>query len=251
MMSVRIAAAAMATIALAGVLEAQSLIDRAQTLGEGTIRFSFAAREGICGRGEGQVTITRRNEEWEGDCEPGPVRIAAQVANGQITALRSYVGGRWRGVSGPHTDLGLVGVRQAVDWLQELALSSVTIRGDPVFPITLADSLTPWETILQIARSPIPPTDRRRSALFWLGQAAGAEATKDLEAIATSEEDRRLREQAVFALSQIRDDAGIPALIRLARTNGDPRVRRSAFFWLGQSEDPRALALFEAILISR
>jgi HEAT repeat protein len=66
-----------------------------------------------------------------------------------------------------------------------------------------------------------------------------------------SDEDRRLRDHAVFALSQQRDGAGIPALLRLARTNEDPKVRKTAFFWLGQSKDPRALALFEEVLPRR
>ena len=53
-----------------------------------------------------------------------------------------------------------------------------------------------------------------------------------------SEDDRKLRDQAVFSLSQLPDNSGVPSLLRLARTNDDPKVRKSAFFWLGQSKDP-------------
>ena len=55
----------------------------------------------------------------------------------------------------------------------------------------------------------------------------------------------------VFALSQLRNHEGIPPLLEVAQTNQDERVRRQALFWLGQSDDPRGLDLFEKILSSR
>lgn len=57
-----------------------------------------------------------------------------------------------------------------------------------------------------------------------------------------------MREQAVFALSQLPEARGVPVLIRVATTNRDRAIRRKAMFWLGQSDDPRAVALFEDIL---
>lgn len=60
-----------------------------------------------------------------------------------------------------------------------------------------------------------------------------------------------MREQAVFALSQLEDNGGTETLIRLAKTNRDPAIRKKAIFWLGQSDDPRALALFEELLTKR
>jgi HEAT repeat protein len=123
------------------------------------------------------------------------------------------------------------------------------VKGDAVFPMTLADSVTPWEGLLRIAKSTEASSSTRQSALFWLGQVAGAAATEHLEAVAMSDADRKLRDQAVFALSQLRNGEGVPALLRLARTNDDPKVRKNAFFWLGQSKDPRALALFEEVLL--
>ena len=42
----------------------------------------------------------------------------------------------------------------------------------------------------------------------------------------------------------------MPALIRIARTNREPELRKTALFWLGQSEDPRAISLFEELLMT-
>jgi len=240
-----------ALVVIATPLAGQSLAQRARTLGEGTLRFSYAAKPGVCGRGDGNISVTNRSDEWESECEPGPVRISAQVEGGRVIRLRTYVGGRWRAGTGPAQDLGMVGVRDAVTWLEALALNAGDLKGDPVFAMTLADSVAPWDAVLRVAKSEDVPSSIRRNALFWLGQGAGAAATAHLEEVAMREEDRKLRDQAVFALSQLRDGEGIPALIRLARTNDDPKTRRTAFFWLGQSKDSRALALFEEVLTRR
>jgi HEAT repeat protein len=58
-----------------------------------------------------------------------------------------------------------------------------------------------------------------------------------------------VKKQAVFALSQRRNGEAVQALIQVARNNRDPEVRRTALFWLGQTNDPRAVALFEEILL--
>ena len=74
-----------------------------------------------------------------------------------------------------------------------------------------------------------------------------------VEAIRNAIEDdpeSEVRQQAVFALSQLPKDQGIPMLTKLARTHRDPEVRKAALFWLGQSNDPRALELFEEILLN-
>ena len=55
-----------------------------------------------------------------------------------------------------------------------------------------------------------------------------------------------MREQAVFALSQL--DDGTDWLLKVLRSNRDPETVRQALFWLGQSDDPRALEELTRIL---
>jgi HEAT repeat protein len=57
-----------------------------------------------------------------------------------------------------------------------------------------------------------------------------------------------VKKKAVFALSQLPKDEGVPMLIQVARTNKNGEVRKQAMFWLGQSKDPRAVRFFEDIL---
>ncbi len=237
-----------ALLALPVVLAAQSLGQRVAALGDGTIRLSFAARAGVCGNGANNITIVDHDDEWEGNCERGPVRVSMHVRGGAVSEAHAYVGGRWRQQSG--TDLGTLPAAAAASDLLALAERSSDDGGEALITAaTLADSTTIWPRLLDLARKTSVPMDTRRHAIFWLGQAAGAAAARGLDSIAADGRgDLELREQAVFALSQRPEEEGVPALIRIARSNPYAEVRKSALFWLGQSEDPRALALFEELL---
>jgi hypothetical protein len=241
---------------------AQTLAQRVAAAPEGTVRLSYAAREGVCGNGAGTISFdcadgscgrNRISDESDADggpcpCEAGPVRLSLTVAGGRVTRLRAYVGGRWRS-STSATDLGVVPAAEAARWLITLARSGGRAAEEAVFPATLADSITVWPDLLRLARDASAGSGARNQAVFWLGQAAGAAATKDLADLAADEAvDRDVREHAVFALSQQPREVGVPALLQIARSNRDPDVRRKAFFWLGQTHDPRALALFEEVL---
>lgn len=243
-------ASAVALVALPTLLAAQSLRDRIAGVSDGTVRLSYAAREGVCGHGT-SVNLRRGDDEWESTCDEGPVRVSLRVRDGRVTSARTRVGGRWR--SGTEaTDLGMVPAAEAATTL--LALAE---RGDPggddlVFPAAIADSATVWPAMLRIAKTERLPRKTRTSAVFWVAQAAGEAATAGLtEIVDDATGDREVREHAVFALSQLPKDAGVPVLLQVARTNPDPSLRRKAIFWLGQSEDPRALRFFEEVLVPR
>lgn len=227
---------------LASPARAQSLASRVDAVRNGKVRMSFAARPGVCGNGR-NISVHRSNTDWESDCEHGPVRVVLTRRDGRVADIDTYVGGHWREGS-TATDLGTVPAKAAADYLVSLRMKG------SLFPATLADSVVVWPQLLSIARDGSVPHAVRKDAVFWLGQAAGEAATKDLAALADSS-DRDVQEAAVFALSQLRDGAGIPDLIRIARTHRDPSVRRKAMFWLGQSGDPRALELFKQILAEK
>jgi hypothetical protein len=229
-------------------LTGQSLERRLASVGNGTVHLEFAARPGICGDGIHNLSSREGNDEWEMDCESQPVRVALRLRDRQVVGVRTYVGGRWRpGISA--RDFGTIRPQEAASYFLRLAAQSTDLSGDPVLPATLADSVTIWPSLLQLARSARVPEERRRTAIFWLGQAAGTAVAGALDSIAGDESsDREIRKHAVFALSQRRPDEAVPALIRIARTSRDPELKRTALFWLGQSEDPRALDLFEQIL---
>jgi hypothetical protein len=240
--------------------------DRVAAAPDGAVRFSFATRPGVCGNGRNVISLECEDgscgrhrissSNYDDDdagcpCEPGPARVALQKRDGRITGARAYVGGVWRPSGDARvTDLGAVPAAAAARYLLDLATrSSGDVGRDVVFPAVLADSITVWPDLLRLARSTVVPRETRRSAVFWLGQAAGDAATRGLtDLVGDTSVDVEVKESAVFALSQLRGRDGVPALIQIARSHSSPRVRKKALFWLGQSDDPRALALFEEIL---
>lgn len=228
---------------------AQSLSQRLGAVTNGTVRFSYAARAGVCGNGRNIIT-ERNDRDWESECDDGPVRVVITMANRRLMSLRMYVGGRWR-TGSDATDWGTVPARAAADLLLSVARSADSDVGSKaIFPVTLADSVDPWPGILGIARSSQVRRETRKQAVFWLGQAAGDVATKGLDSLlADRSEDRAIQEQVVFAMSRRPNDEAIPALMRVARTHPDLEIRKKAIFWLAQSDDPRALTLFEELLL--
>ena len=79
-------------------LAAQSLAQRVRGAGDGTVRLSFAAREGVCSRGPGSITIMDDDDD-DGVGErlragPGPGVAAGQGRPGR--GSDTYVGGQWR-----------------------------------------------------------------------------------------------------------------------------------------------------------
>ncbi len=241
-------AMALASALPAALVGQETVTQRLAGLPTGTVHLSFAARPGVCGDGLNNINARQENAEWEADCEDQPVRVALQLRNRTVVAVRTYVGGRWRPGSSAR-DLGMIRPQDAATYFLQLASQTRALKGDPVLPATLADSVTIWPSLVRLARNPQLPEDRRRTAIFWLGQAANAAATGALDSVVAHEDtSRELRKAAVFALSQRPDHEGVPALIRIARTNRDPELRKTALFWLGQSEDPRAVDLFEEIL---
>jgi len=262
----RFATAALLVATTASALGAQSIADRVSRAGNGSVRMSFATRPEVCGRGgnihrggnwHGNFNNNDRNYsrdvEWDAMCDYGPGRLVLDKREGEIVAVRFYVGGRWRPSSDGVTDLGNVPAREAADYLVSLASSLPGKAGrDAIFPATIADSATVWPALLRLARNEDRPRETRKQAVFWLGQAAGEAASSSLDSLSNDATvDRDVQKQVVFALSQRPRDEGIPILIRVARTHRDPEVRRDAVFWLGQSNDPRAIALFEEILTKR
>jgi hypothetical protein len=249
----------------AGPLVAQALSpDRVLKAGDGEVRFSYAVRPDVCGDGERMIRY-RDHESWvnySGDwrdggrrwsraCIDGPARVSLVIRDGAVAKVRTVVGGAWPSPTPAGvTDFGQVDARSASAGL--LALARRTDSGsadDLVFPAILADSTTVWPDLLRLARDGTAGNRARKAAIFWLSQEAGDAVTRELGELASDVAlDRDLREHAVFALSQLPRDEGVPVLVRVARQNPDPSVRRKALFWLGQSDDPRALALFEEIL---
>ncbi len=84
--------------------------------------------------------------------------------------------------------------------------------------------------------------ERRKHAIFWLGQTRGVPGADFVEKLATANPSADLREHAVFSLSQSNVDDAYERVRSIAKHEASSEVRGKAFFWMAQMKDPRAQA---------
>jgi hypothetical protein len=121
--------------------------------------------------------------------------------------------------------------------VEEPALAALAFHADP----------SALEALIALARQDASGHVRGQ-ALFWLAQRAGSKVAGVITRAIEDDPETDVKKRAVFALSQLPHDEGVPLLIDTARKNRNPAVRKQAMFWLGQSNDPRAIAFFEEVL---
>lgn len=237
-------------------LGAQSLAERVRAVREGTVQIVYASRPDACGDGDDVLALGRlitvypstRGHGWSNvNCTFGPVHSLITVRDGEVTAVRSFVGTPRR--ARPTRDLGTIPAADAADYFLALAATAPSrVASWSVMAAALADSTAIWRRLLTLARDDDRPSDVRTSALYWLSGVAPADAVGPLAAIARSgAEPRSLREGVLTTLSQLRDGAGAPTLIELARSDEAAWLRERAIFWLGNTEDERARTTLRAL----
>jgi HEAT repeat protein len=128
-----------------------------------------------------------------------------------------------------------------------------------VFDLTLVKGDAKKQAIdelLALAKND-PAPKVRSQAQFWLAQQVGkklegerpdSRIVSTLGDAAKNDPEVSIRKSAVFALSRLPADQGVPELIQVASTTKDTATRREAIFWLGQSKDPKALAYLEKVV---
>ncbi|HEX8850186.1 MAG TPA: HEAT repeat domain-containing protein [Gemmatimonadaceae bacterium] len=258
MRSIAIVAVA-ALAAAAPRAEAQSLASRIAAADGREVRMSYAVRSGVCGDRHDGVSVdgvfflNNTMESYGGGnatvCESGPARVTLRVGASGADFIQVRVGGRWSDPGGSVTDLGTVSAPEAARYFLDLAERTSGRAGRRVLlAATIADSIDVAPRLMQIAQRASASSDVRHHALTWVGLLGDASYVQPLLAIArSSSDDDDLGGAAAFALSRLRDGAGMPALIDVARNAPNSEVRERAVFWLGQSDDKRGREEVRAI----
>jgi len=261
----------------APALAQNTLAQRIGKSPDGVVHVQFAGRPGTCGDGRDVIGFRKALfaesfqsiGNWSAPtCRPGAVRVALTVANGRVTAMKTYVGGDWPRTSGRVTDLGTVSSSEAASYFFALIpqIEGSGRRGDKyrlLLPAALADDPAAVQRLISLARDDSRQQDTRRQAIQWIGLLGDAKVVPVLVAFARGggaaptgddidEDDnapgkKGMATAAMAALSTLENGAGVPALIDLAR-NGASGTRASAVFWLGQSGDPRAFAALHGVI---
>jgi HEAT repeats len=198
----------------------------------------------------GGVTMTTGDVQQRGTrvvLEPATeFLVLARFEAGKVTRIRTFT---------PDCDVDASGL--TLVWLNDVKpdesvawLESLTDTKQAIHAIAMQSAPSALNVLIRTARQ--DPDKRRRSdALFWLAQRAGQQAVATITDAINNDPETEVKKKAVFALSQLPHDEGVPKLIEIARTHRNPEVKKQAFFWLGQTKDPRAIALFEEILLKR
>ena len=122
------------------------------------------------------------------------------------------------------------------------------VREHAVFALTQSSEPEAVAAIIRVAKEDQVPHVRGQ-ALFWLAQRASKQQASGAIGDALDKDpDTEVKKKAVFALTQMPENEGVPMLIQVARGNRNAEVRKQAMFWLGQSKDARALQFFEDVL---
>ncbi len=259
------------TLALGALLTAQGAT--AQSLehriasAKGTVGFEFNTRANVCGNGmmirisddssagwtmrsrQSGITIGRSDDRELTRCDEAPARVVLTRADGKVTGVVVTVGGR---ADRADTQLGVVNAPEAARYLLSIAPGLDGRAGNnAVTGAAIADSISTWKRMLEIARDNGASESSRKSTMFWISHEAGAVATAGLRDVAMDDNaEISVRKDALFFLSQRKAD-GVPGLIKVVRESKSASLRKDAIWHLSQSKDPRALDLFEQLLAGK
>ena len=125
------------------------------------------------------------------------------------------------------------------DWTREQAKAK---DADDALPALAYHAGKPATSALADLAAPAHPESLREQALFWLGQARGAEGADIVERFAKTDADPELRAKAIFALSQSHADDPYLKIRAISHADTSAHVRSQALFWMAQMHDARARA---------
>ncbi len=134
------------------------------------------------------------------------------------------------------------------DYLKSLydRLEDDELKEKVIFGVSQSRRPEDLSWLLGVARNERSSIELRKKAIFWSSQ--GGASAADLGAMYTSLKDQELKEQTIFALSQLKDPAALDRLVEIAKKDSDPEMRKKALFWLGQLHDPRVAGVIEQML---
>jgi hypothetical protein len=158
---------------------------------------------------------------------------------------------------------GSAGTRKkAVFWLAllrgtagaEIVSSSMFSDKDPevrqhaAFAITQSKSPNVAQHLIRLGNND-SNGEVRAQAWFWLAHSGASGAEAAITAALRKDKDDHVREQAIFALSQLPDDRATRALVTVAEDRSlSAEQRKRAVFWLVQSESEGAQKYLEKVL---
>ena len=230
---------------------AQSLANRIASASDRSVQFTYPVRPGVCGDGRTYISTGSGNfygsfsSSSTDQCLAGPVRVVADLADRNVIALRTYVGGPAAATETGVANLGAVTSAEAADYLMGVAArADGRVGRDAISAALLGENVDLTLRLIDIGRDQSRPLETRRAALSGLVRSDSRQLDRigsTLVQIATNENDvQAVRTTALSALSRLDHGAGIQPLVQLAGSNLTSWVGQQAMTVLARSGDPRA-----------
>ena len=153
----------------------QSLANRIASASDRSVQFSYPVRPGVCGDGRTYISTGSGNfygsfsSNAADQCLAGPVRVVADLADRNVIALRTYVGGPGPAVETGVANLGTVTSAEAADFLIGVAArADGRVGRDAIFAALLGENVDLTSRLLDIGRDQSRPLETRRAALSGL-----------------------------------------------------------------------------------
>ena len=118
------------------------------------------------------------------------------------------------------------------------SLESAELRANALHAIAEEDTDESRAWLLARARDASEDMEVRSQALFWVSQTGNVEVA-DIKQLFQSFDDPEMKQQVIFAASQIDSREAVDFLMEVAEDPENGEMREQAIFWLGQSKDPR------------
>lgn len=250
---------AAALLLIPATVAAQSLGRRIEAVRDGTVRFTYAARPGLCGdgretvrSGESFIVLPSTYGRGHSDvdvCFTGPVRVAIGRSNGESVSTRVHVGGRWN-AGDDATDLGVVSAPEAARYLlDEVARANAHNSVYALAGAVFADSIDLTSDLARIARDEGMKRELRERAVFWIGTYDEPNAVRMLHRLVAEESlDDDIRGAAIIALG--RDDMPDEDVdwLRSLYPKLSSKLRDNVFLAVSRSDSPRASRWLSSIV---
>ena len=169
----------------------------------------------------------------------GMLTVYAHVTHARMDDVRAYEASCPVHSTSAIRRVDGVAATDSIALLAEWVDSPDAKRDDAIAAI--AYHAEPAATRLLASRAePSHERKQREDALFWLGEARGADGAAIVERYATTDGDPKLREHAIFALSQSKTGDPYERIHAIAGSDPADHVRSQALFWMAQMGDKRA-----------
>jgi hypothetical protein len=176
----------------------------------------------------------------------GEMQIYALIESGKVKRLRALSPRCAVTSRRDITDLGVVDAGESVAWLESQVTPAASVSSDALAAISVHEGGA--ASLIRQGREDDDP-EVRSEAWFWLAQTGASESEKAIQWAIEHDRDDEVREEAVFALSQLPDERGVDALLAIVGDRELQReVREQALFWLAQSDSDRAFEHLDRLL---